>query len=89
MTIFEKIVQLLEEIKHELISYNEKDKTSSQVTNRKKAVKRYLRCPECLGYYLIKYGVVYRKEENEERIKKQQYQCKDCGRVTIKPIREK
>lgn len=49
-------------------------------TNKRKQTM----CPECRSYRLIKFGtkVVKRK-------KVQQYQCKDCGRITVKPINDK
>lgn len=40
-----------------------------------------LRCPECLSDNLIKVGFVWSGKQL-----KQQYRCKDCARLTIKPI---
>ena len=44
-----------------------------------KSVAR-IACPECLSTQLIKFGVKF----NNRRIV-QQYQCKNCGRITIYP----
>lgn len=40
-----------------------------------------IRCPECLSDKLIKVGHVW-----SGRKLRQQYRCKGCGRLTIKPI---
>ena len=45
-----------------------------------------MKCPECKSDKLRKFGTKFVKE-GEKRIKKQQYQCKDCGRITINPMR--
>lgn len=39
-----------------------------------------MKCPECNSVRLIKFG---KKFSNRRLV--QQYQCKDCGRITIKP----
>lgn len=43
-------------------------------------------CPECNKETLIKFGKKFIKE-GDVRILKQQYQCKNCGRITVKPIK--
>lgn len=40
-----------------------------------------LLCPECLSDNLIKVGRVW-----SGRQRKQEYRCKNCGRLTIRPI---
>ena len=40
-------------------------------------------CPECHSRRLIKFGIKLVKRQ-----KAQQYQCKDCGRITVKPAIE-
>lgn len=40
-----------------------------------------LLCPECLSDNLIKVGRVWSGHQL-----KQEYRCKNCGRLTIKPI---
>lgn len=44
-----------------------------------------LRCPECGSTSLMKFGKKFAKREGK-RIRVQQYQCQDCGRISIKPI---
>ena len=52
-----------------------------------------LRCPECNSEKLIKFGFKWAGSkvdigdgEKKKRIKLQQYQCKDCGRLTTAPV---
>jgi len=40
-----------------------------------------LLCPECLSYRLIKVGHCWSGKKL-----RQEYRCKNCGRLTIKPI---
>ena len=44
-----------------------------------------MQCPECGSENLIKYGKKW-ATENGQRVRKQRYQCIDCGRVTEKPL---
>lgn len=46
---------------------------------------RLMKCPECGSDSLTKFGkkFVWRGEKRE---KVQQYQCRDCGRITINPV---
>ena len=45
-----------------------------------------MKCPECKGMKLIKFGKKYAKNPNTgKRHIVQQYQCKNCGRITINP----
>ena len=45
-----------------------------------------LRCPECNSTKLIKFGRKFtRDRQTDKRHLVQQYQCKSCGRITIKP----
>jgi len=48
-----------------------------------KAIISY--CPECNSIKLRKYGTKFVKKDGV-RIKIQQYQCRECGRVTVNPI---
>lgn len=41
-------------------------------------------CPECGSDELIKFGKRF-AFRNGERVRVQQYQCKRCGRITVKP----
>lgn len=43
-----------------------------------------MKCPECGSTRLIKYGKRFIRSKKREI---QQYQCKNCGRITIKPKR--
>jgi len=44
-------------------------------------------CPECLSVNLIKFGTKFiRDTKTNKRYRIQQHQCKNCGRITIKPI---
>jgi transposase-like protein len=43
-----------------------------------------MNCPECKYDRLIKFGKKWVKVGGV-RVEVQQYQCKDCGRITIKP----
>lgn len=46
-------------------------------------------CPECKSSNLIKFGKKWHKnKETGKREQVIQYQCKDCGRITILPLRE-
>jgi len=45
------------------------------------------RCPECNGDNLVKFGTKWGKVDGKRQLK-QQYQCCDCGRITINPISE-
>jgi len=48
-----------------------------------------MKCPECNSENLIKLGKKFSKnKETGNRKRIQQYQCKECGRITIKPIKE-
>ena len=53
-------------------------------------MSNYLACPDCKSTKLRKYGTkfkwLYDCLTKVRRIKVQQYQCKKCGRITIKPI---
>jgi transcription elongation factor Elf1 len=43
-------------------------------------------CPECNSQKLIKYGERFKMNyEINKKVKIQQYQCKECGRITHKP----
>ena len=42
-------------------------------------------CPECGKSNLKKFGTKWVKIEGVRQLK-QQYQCRDCGRITINPI---
>jgi hypothetical protein len=45
-----------------------------------------MRCPECKGNKLVKFGFKFVKNKfSGHREKIQQYQCKKCGRITVKP----
>jgi transposase-like protein len=45
-----------------------------------------MKCPECGSNNLVKFGKKFAKDkETGERVKNQQFQCKDCGRITVKP----
>ena len=45
-----------------------------------------LLCPECNSVNLVKYGKRWKKnDDTQKRELLQQYQCKDCGRITHKP----
>ncbi len=45
-----------------------------------------MKCPECGSSELVKFGTKYIKDKStSRRFKKQQYQCKACGRITINP----
>jgi len=45
-----------------------------------------LRCPECNSDGLIKFGTKFARDaRSDKRRLVQQYQCKNCGRITIKP----
>jgi DNA-directed RNA polymerase subunit RPC12/RpoP len=45
-----------------------------------------IRCPECNSTRLIKFGTKFaRNARTGRRHAVQQYQCKNCGRITIKP----
>ena len=49
------------------------------------------KCPECSSTNLRKYGLKFRsnlKINLQNRTKVQQYQCKDCGRITTKPLED-
>lgn len=51
-----------------------------------------IKCPECNGNNLKKFGkkwVKYWIEGDDKRHLKQQYQCKECGRITINPKENK
>lgn len=43
------------------------------------------RCPECGRERLIKFGMRWVRREGK-RVKVQQFSCRDCGRITIKPL---
>jgi len=43
-----------------------------------------MNCPECKSSNLIKFGRKWVKVVGK-RVQVPQYQCKDCGRITIKP----
>jgi transcription elongation factor Elf1 len=44
-------------------------------------------CPECNSDKLIKFGMKFiRDKKSNKRIRIQQYQCKNCGRITIYPL---
>ncbi len=43
------------------------------------------KCPECGSEKLIKHGIRFAGRKGN-RAKVQQYQCRDCGRITVKPI---
>lgn len=48
-----------------------------------------LRCPECNSNRLIKFGTRFaRNRQSNRRLVVQQYQCKNCGRITVKPRRD-
>jgi len=44
-----------------------------------------MKCPECGGTKLGKFGFKFSKKKGGKRPLVQQYQCKTCGRVTIHP----
>ena len=44
-----------------------------------------LMCPECGSEKLIKFGMRWVKREGK-RVKVQQFSCRDCGRISIKPV---
>lgn len=46
-------------------------------------------CPDCRSKRLIKYGWKYRRNKNRGRkiVRQQRRYCKNCGRVTVKPVR--
>lgn len=44
-------------------------------------MNKQLACPECKSTNIKRFGV---KFSNRKRV--QQYQCNNCGRITIKPI---
>jgi transposase-like protein len=45
-----------------------------------------MRCPECRSTRLVKFGKKFaRNPETGRRHRVQQYQCKNCGRITIYP----
>lgn len=47
------------------------------------------RCPECDSNRLIRFGTKFVKDtQSKKRRVVQQYQCKDCGRITIRPKRD-
>ena len=61
------------------------------LTNTRKYGSMYItmKCPECKSQRLNKFGTKFvMNKELKVRERKQQYQCQDCGRVTIKPIEE-
>lgn len=52
-----------------------------------------MKCPECNSGKLVKFGfkwcselVVEKKQSKKVRVKRQQYLCNDCGRITVKPL---
>lgn len=46
-----------------------------------------MKCPECGSKNLKKFGKKWSwNQDKNERERKQQYQCNDCGRVTVNPI---
>lgn len=46
-----------------------------------------LHCPECNSTNLIKFDKRWKKNrDTQKREEVQQYQCKDCGRISYKPI---
>ncbi|KKM73132.1 hypothetical protein LCGC14_1413570 [marine sediment metagenome] len=48
------------------------------------------KCPECKSTKLIKFGKRFsRKSSTGKRRLVQQYQCKNCGRITIHPLMTK
>lgn len=45
-----------------------------------------LMCPECGSDRLIRFGTKFARDtQSMKRRMVQQYQCKNCGRITIKP----
>lgn len=48
-----------------------------------------MKCPECSSSNLVKFGKKFIKlRGSNTRVLKQQYQCKNCGRITINPEEE-
>lgn len=49
-----------------------------------------MQCPECGSSNLIRFGrkFVWGKGTGK-RVRVQQYQCKGCGRITIRPLKDK
>lgn len=45
-----------------------------------------IKCPECQSSNLKRFGKKWVRI-GENRQLEQQYQCKDCGRITVKPIK--
>ena len=51
-----------------------------------KIINILMRCPECGSVRLIKFGKKFVKNlQMGRRYLVQQYQCKECGRITIHP----
>jgi len=46
-----------------------------------------IKCPECKSIKRKKFGFRWGKLANGKRVKKQQYQCNDCGRIYIEVIK--
>jgi transposase-like protein len=44
-----------------------------------------IKCPECKSNNLKRFGKKWVKVDGVRQLK-QQYQCNDCGRITVKPI---
>jgi transposase-like protein len=42
-------------------------------------------CPECRSSNLRKFGTKWYGGNGSGRVLKQQYICKDCGRITVNP----
>lgn len=47
-----------------------------------------MKCPECGSVRLIKFGKKFVILPAGKRERVQQYQCRDCGRITVHPIKE-
>jgi len=46
-----------------------------------------MKCPECGSPNLMKFGKKFVKDSvTGERHRVQQYQCRDCGRITVHPV---
>lgn len=46
-----------------------------------------MKCPECFSENLIKFGKKFARDKGTgKRVKKPQFQCKDCGRITVNPL---
>lgn len=66
---------------------NPKQRARERYYEMKEKAKELL-CPECGSEKLIKWGKRFVRQEGK-RVKTQQFQCKSCGRISIKPVEGK